>query len=137
MAPFRAIAICLAIFGVFWSLFCILFLLLNPLKWLLMLGPGYLVIVGYIWRAATTPKTEKRRLIWGFSAIVQGAWLWWFITTSVIYGFNFGSSSSLEIVTLLWWVITFAVSILGIVADRAYQPPNPRLQLTVDARDLR
>src|ERR1700677_1270816 len=74
---FRILAGLLAAGGIFWGLLCLenIDYSLHSLIFI----PGYIITVGYIVRCFYTPRLFWLRVIWGSSAIVQGAWLVWII----------------------------------------------------------
>lgn len=112
---FRITAACFAVGGLLWSLFCLVFVVFGDFtRSILLFGPGYLVTMGYVYRALWTPSNLARRVIWGLSALVQGAWLYWFITNVIEYGLR---GTKFDFVALTWWTVTFAMSIYAFAKD--------------------
>jgi hypothetical protein len=114
---FRLVASFLAVAGSVWGLFCLLFFIAgDPLHSLVLFGPGYVITVGYICRAILTPSRQWRRVIWGSSALLQGAWLTWFVIETArvgIRGFAF------EYLSFGWWAFASVVSVCGFIIDVA------------------
>lgn len=119
MRRFRACAIVLAIGGIMWGVFC--WGLFGPGAFI-MLAPGYVVTVGYLVRACSTPPVGWRRMIWLTSAFVQGAWLLWAMNTLLQGGWFRGGFST---VALCWWIGAFLVSGYGYVAEPEGRPARP------------
>lgn len=96
-------------------MFCLIFFLYGKLlRPLLLFSPGYIVTIGYIIRACYLPSLELRRVIWGASALVQGAWFSWFAVGDFSHGMH---GFAFEWISLLWWAFAFLASIYGLVAD--------------------
>jgi hypothetical protein len=113
---FRAVAAVLATAGIGWGSFCVIFLLRGDLlRSLLLFGPGYVVTIGYLWRAIVNPDPAWRRVIWGASALVQGGWIIWSLIGSIQHGriltFPFANLSN------AWWACSFVASLIGVLAD--------------------
>jgi hypothetical protein len=116
MGKFRVLAGVLAFGGVLWGLFCLLLILpYDSITALLYFGPGYVVTAGYIVRLCSTPPLGWRRAIWGLSALVQGAWLLWYLT-ELLRGAS-GPRKPFEWIALAWWSFAFSTSVLGFVAE--------------------
>lgn len=117
---FRALATVLAFGGVGWGLFCAIFFLRGDVgRAMWLFGPGYVVTVGYLWRALAPPPPEWRRLIWAGSILIQGAWLNWSLPELwqrglPHYAFGYISNG--------WWIASFAISILGVILDVEHDP---------------
>ena len=110
----RVMAGVLAAVATLWCIFCALIIFFGNWKALALLGPGYLVTLGYYWRAIGHPSLRWRRIIWGVSGLVQGAWL-----LGIIGAAHFGSlggwSSSALFIT--WWSISFGASLAAFVLE--------------------
>jgi hypothetical protein len=114
--PFQLFAFFLAIGAAVWGLFCSYFLIFGDRDYsLLLFGPGYLVLVGYIWRCIVTPPIPYRVIIWGVSALLQGAWLVWGLMALWHDGARFTAFQSLA---LCWWLGSFSISVYGLIADK-------------------
>lgn len=114
---FRTLAVFLALCASGWGLFCGLFIAFgDPIRSLLILGPGYAVTLGYWWRVWFPTRTSFRRTIWAASTLVQGAWL---AGVSAMI-FADGRGSLIEFVNpfTAWWIFAFATSVYGLVADK-------------------
>jgi hypothetical protein len=123
MRRFRILASALAVGGVVWGLFCLPFFIIGDISRSLMLfGPGYLITIGYICRTFWTPISEWRRMIWGTSAIVQGAWLTWVLIEATKRGLR---GIAFEYISLGWWAFAFLASLYGVVRD--VDEPGKRL----------
>jgi hypothetical protein len=110
---FRFLAGLLAAGGIFWSV-----LSLGAIS--LVFIPGYIITLGYIVRCICTPRLSWRRVIWGASVFVQGAWLLFYFGA---YGFTFSSGDSHSIADVanlftLWWIVALSVSIYAYRFDK-------------------
>jgi hypothetical protein len=118
MIPMRIMAGILAAGGALWGLFCLPFLIggdwvhLNRTD--LSILAGYLVTIGYFIRCFSNPPLSARRAIWGFSTIVQGGWLSWYIWGAIHGG---ARASAFEFVAVLWWLFAFVVSLVGLFTE--------------------
>jgi hypothetical protein len=121
---FRFFAGLLAAGGMFWGLLCIgTFFDLN---WgTLAFIPGYIITVGYILRCFCAPRLLWRQTIWGTSAVVQSAWLVFFISGFPYTHFQSSSESGDSItkiaaltIVLTWWIFAIAISIYGFRFDK-------------------
>lgn len=111
----RVLSGLLAIGGILWGLFCLLFFITgDALRSLVLFGPGYVVTIGYIVRFCTNPPLSARRTIWGLSCLVQGAWLGWYLWGAAHGG---ARASTLEFLGVAWWSLAFGSSVLGLAAD--------------------
>jgi hypothetical protein len=120
---FRFLAGVLAAGGIFWGFLCSVFMFHNLAT--LIFIPGYIITVGYIVRCCYTPRLLWRRVIWGTSAVVQGAWL---ISIMGICIFSVYSdlrhAGDVEddvlpiIFDSLWWAFAFGISIYGFWFDK-------------------
>ena len=114
-AIFRALAALLALGGIGWGVLLALhFPQSDKLAFALMFGPGYVVTLGYCWRALAPPDTPWRWIIWGGSALVQGAWLF----LPIADAFKHGPSALVNPATA-WWACAFAISIYALFTDTA------------------
>lgn len=113
---FRTLAGFLALCASGWGLFCGLFIAFgDPIRSLLILGPGYAVTLGYWWRVWFPTRTSLRRTIWAASTLVQGAWL-----AGVSWMYFADGRLSVEFLNAftVWWIVAFAVSVYGLIADK-------------------
>lgn len=107
----RLIAGLLSLGGYFWSLFCLpIFLIGLQHLSLPILGPGYLVTVGYLYRYFGRPAYSFRQVIWGGSALVQGAWLIWAALGMSHQAFL----NPFDIVALTWWSFALVASVAAL-----------------------
>src|SRR5262249_26149998 len=98
--------------GCFWGL--ILSSLWRTDNWqyfVAILGPGYVVTLGYIIRSLTTPPIWGRLLIWIGSFLVQGAWL--------LLAICAGNSVERQLTNPItaWWIFATLGSVVGLLAD--------------------
>jgi hypothetical protein len=123
MSRHRTLAGLLAVGGTIWGMFCL------PLLWEwdeplkpLILGPGYLVTVGYFIRCLSNPSLAWCRVIWGASGFVQGAWLISFFLPREA-GFLqawrfFGHGNGIGFLILGgWWTFAFIASVYGLTTE--------------------
>jgi hypothetical protein len=104
----RLIAVVLATVGAFWGVFLVL--ALGPDVLLSVpFAVGYLVTAGYIVRVVTTPALGVRRLIWGASILVQGAWL----CVGVVDLGRRGAD-----LVFWWWAFATLASVVAIASER-------------------
>jgi hypothetical protein len=109
----------LAAGGALWGMLCLPFLIggdwvhLNRTD--LSILAGYLVTIGYCIRCFSNPPLSARRAIWGFSMIVQGGWLSWYIWGAIHGG---ARTSAFEFVAVYWWLFAFVVSLVGLFTER-------------------
>lgn len=84
------------------------------LNCLAILGPGYLVTLGYGLRMVTFPWWFVRQGIWSISIVVQGAWLliWW-ISTNQAEGLDLPS---------LWWLFATVASLIALLTEPLKAP---------------
>jgi hypothetical protein len=122
MSTQRLLAVILSIGGICWGIFCLPFLFWNPSYSMLIFGPGYVVTIGYLVRACSTPSLESRVGIWILSALVQGIWLIW-ACCGIFQGARF-RGHAFEFVTLGWWVFAFVASVYAILNERYEKAPD-------------
>lgn len=111
----RLIAVVLALGGSGWGVFLLLAFgpaVLFPVPF----GVGYVVTAGYILRASTTPAIGLRRLIWGASVLVQGAWLCLGIADLGRTGPN---------LFFWWWAFATAASVVALTTERVGPDAEP------------
>ena len=113
---FRLLAAVLAVGGVLWGLFCLPIFVNNEHveRPIMVFGPGYVVTIGYICRILWTMDRDLRRLVWGASALVQGAWLCWFLIGILNQGFR---GFAFQYLALSWWTFSFLVSAYALIVD--------------------
>jgi hypothetical protein len=115
---FRFLAGLLAAGGVLWGLLASAFVFRTLAS--LVFIPGYIITVGYIIRCFSTPRLSWRRVIWGASVFVQGAWvIFYFGAYGVMY--SSGDSHSVgDVANLmtLWWIFALGISIYGYRFDK-------------------
>jgi len=115
MRKFQLLATILALGGIAWGLLGLYFIVYGEsVSAVMLFAPGYLVTIGYIWRACWLPSVQWRKVIWGFSVIVQGAWLVFDLTT-----FHLDFRSVLYFLPVVWWLFACSGSLWGLVADAA------------------
>ena len=122
MDRFRLFASVLAFGSVLWGAFG-LFIIISLFRssssyliWsLLIFGPGYIIMVGYVIRAFCTLPTTLRRIIWAASCLVQGIWL----VLSIDTVFSLMRMDQFETLCIEWWIGTLIISVYGLIADRA------------------
>ena len=134
---FRFLAGVLAAGGILWGLLSVGAIGINGFS--LIFIPGYIITLGYIIRCVYTPRLLWRRMLWGASALVQGAWLIFYFGTLVYGALRYavgsrssdsGSSDSIigDVVNpfTFWWIFALAISIYGYRSDKgpAAQPPK-------------
>jgi hypothetical protein len=107
----RVIAIALAFGGMFFGVFLFMIGGLKPLLYP-PTAAGYLVTIGYIVRAASTPPLWMRRAIWIASIVVQGAWFCWNIP-DVLREANPADG----ILIFSWWGFAVAASMVALVNE--------------------
>jgi hypothetical protein len=104
----------LAISATGWAILCALFLIGGSWRAALVFAPGYIVTVGYYWRAFGRPPQNWRIAIWGASFVVQGAWLAWIIIgmlSGPLGGGLFG------ITLIAWWAYSSFVSLICLIME--------------------
>jgi hypothetical protein len=115
MVQMRLMAGLLAAGGIFWGLFCFLFIIAgDKARAFLVFGPGYLVTAGYVIRFRSILSLPFRRGIWAFSLLVQGAWLGWYLWGALHGG---ARSSAFEFLCVIWWSFAVVASLFGLVAE--------------------
>jgi hypothetical protein len=83
--------------------------------------PGYIITVGYAIRCFHAPRLYWRRVIWGSSTIVQGAWAVG-VASFAIYGvLRYGGMTFADFFGFMiyysWWIFALVVSIYGFRYD--------------------
>ena len=120
---FRFLAGVLAAGGIFWGLLSAAAIKgSGSLVVSLVFIPGYIITLGYIIRCVYTPRLLWRRMIWGASTFVQGAWLV-SIIAAMIYGeLRYGGVTAADvfgpIVCWLWWIFALGTSIYAVRFDK-------------------
>lgn len=87
-----------------------------------ILGPGYAVTLGYIVRVfmpahLSGDAVVGAKRIWRFSALVQGAWLGFWLCAVLFNPFDRTIWSLLGLVVTLWWSFAFAASVYAVYAE--------------------
>ncbi len=114
IAQLRTMARVLAVGATLWALFCAWFIIAGSWRALLTLGPGYVITVGYYWRAFGRPSPNWCRAIWGLSLLVQGAWLGWVVLamfSGPLGGGPFG------LLMLVWWTAATLLSLIALLME--------------------
>jgi hypothetical protein len=123
---FRFLAGLLAAGGLFCSLFSIAASRISKdFLIYLVFVPGYIITVGYVIRCVYTPQLSWRRVIWGASVFVQGAWLFFYLGVYLymsLKGENNVASLQDKICDVInpmtfWWVFALSISIYGLRFD--------------------
>jgi hypothetical protein len=124
---FRFLAGVLAAGGILWGILLGGLAFENGVDWAsLVLIPGYIITAGYIVRCIYTPQLSWRRVIWGASIFVQGAWLLFYFGGDLymslkgennVYTTQDKIGDIINLMTL-WWVFAFAISIYGLRFDK-------------------
>ncbi|HEY1378253.1 MAG TPA: hypothetical protein VGF55_15745 [Gemmataceae bacterium] len=118
----RLLAAILALGGGYWGLILSPWLFqldVSPLA-LVVFGPGYLVTLGYVVRAVSTPSLSTRRFIWIASIIVQGGWLGfalWGIAEKVAAG----RMPNEPVLFEAWWALALVLSMAALLAEGVEQ----------------
>src|SRR6516162_6098589 len=106
----RFLAGVLAAGGVFWGFWSVVVIRLSDsshrILTLLIFLPGLIVTAGYVLRCFYTPSLYWRRLIWGISAVIQGAWMVPAVSIAI-----FTAPWVIMHPCLLWWIAAFIISI--------------------------
>jgi hypothetical protein len=113
----RLMACILAAGATGWGILCALFVLQGDWRAQVILGPGYLVTVGYYWRTFGHPSPRWCRAIWGLSLLVQGAWLGWIVFAMFSVPLGAGLFGCFVIV---WWAFAAAASLAAL-----FMEPSP------------
>jgi hypothetical protein len=115
MKVFRVLAGILALGGITWGALLLgVMIEAKSFHGLLLFGPGYAVTIGYVCRALLDLSLGWRRVVWGSSSLVQGAWFF----VSILGGRT-------PVAFLLWWLVAFIVSVLGFFADGMEDDDGP------------
>lgn len=80
----------------------------------LVLGPGYLVTIGYGYRTYGFPSLIARQCFWLTSFLVQGAWL-------LAIGLPAIHDVGLNIASL-WWIFATATSVVALLSEPKEAP---------------
>jgi hypothetical protein len=110
----RFLATALAIVSHVWGILCAIFLSAGFWRAAPLFVPGYIVMVGYFWRAIGDPSRNWARAIWGASLLVQGAWLVWLVVVVVI---GKGEWYSLATPMAAWWIASTVLSFIAFHAE--------------------
>jgi hypothetical protein len=102
----------------------------NDLLGLLIFAPGYLITAGYLIRCLSKPSLAWRRVIWGASALIQGAWLIFLLwATAARQGF-FGNLDLVgELIFGGWWAFAFTSSVYGLAVESRKRFAQPHAEL--------
>jgi hypothetical protein len=123
---FRTIAGALALFGILWGV--LVFPFTHSWTGFLLFLPGYILTVGYVFRAIANPSRAFVHVLWSVSTIVQGIWFLWAVTTHISEGRM--PNSAAEWMLPAWWLTATICSYFGMKLDLA----NPsRSENHVDA----
>jgi len=127
----RLIAVMLALAGLVWGVFLLAVALSSAgANWgffFAVFGPGYLVTIGYLLRAAGTPPLRVRQGIWVVSILVQGAWLVLDVAE------NLPRSRPWESESLLlpgWWLLAVVCSTVALRLEKEANTQMDGAQLT-------
>jgi len=115
---FRFLAGVLAAGGIGWGFWSVVAIVTFHTLASLIFIPGCIITVGYIVRCFRTPQLSWRRVIWGASALVQGAWLVTFIVALISQGHISADDVFSPIVAWVWWIFALGVSIYGLCYDK-------------------
>ena len=115
----RSLAGLLAVGATLWGVFCALFIIFGGWRAQVVFGPGYAVMVGYYWRALGRPSPAWCRAIWGWSLLVQGAWLSWVVVAMLAGPLGAGGFGILVIV---WWIFATGASLIALLMEPGYAP---------------
>jgi hypothetical protein len=123
----RVVAFVLAAGAGFWGVLLLLSFGLVALLPLHPFGWGYIVLAGYVIRAASCPTLGVRRAIWWVSIVVQGGWL--------CVGLADGLGRAAEKpIPRLWWAFATVASVAALVTERTEKgTPNQPPQQTAGA----
>jgi len=122
----RILAALLAAGGILWGLLCFEAFMdhvrhadsFDSLLKLLIFVPGYLITAGYLTRCLSKPSLAWRRVIWGASALIQGAWLIFLLWETVAGQGFFGNLNLVAFLTFGgWWAFAFACSVYGLAVE--------------------
>lgn len=115
---FRLLAALLWVIALGWSLLCVLFIAQAPAS-VIVWAPGYLVMLGYCWRAFFDCPPRYVKLIWCWSLLVQGAWL---VVFSLYSSYATGPDwLGWFYLFLLWWLISTLFSVGGVYGDGSWE----------------
>lgn len=114
----RVLVVPLALGGCYWGLLLLPGLAQpNVESWAFALfGPGYLLTLGYIVRAISTPPLWGRRFLWVLSLLVQGGWFCYDFgggIMQVMAGRHFNE----PILILAWWAFAAVASGVALFAE--------------------
>lgn len=109
---FRLLAGILLLGALMWGALCAVFVAMNPLRGLLIFGPGYLVLAAYVWRAFLPCPGVYPKAIWGLSLVVQGTWLALCATAAFMR-----EPQVLFNPVGIWWILSSLASLGGLIYD--------------------
>ena len=120
---FRALAGILAAGGVFLSFMSAgASMISHSMLVSLVFVPGYIITFGYIIRCVCTPRISWRRIIWGASAFVQGAWIVGIISAITYNELRYGGVTAGDVFGLVleweWWLFALCIPIYGFRFDK-------------------
>ena len=118
----RTMARVLAVGATMWGVLCAWFVIFGSWAGVLIFGPGYVITVGYYWRAFGRPSPKWCRAIWGLSLLVQGSWFGCMVT-ALFSGPPRGDLSSGDlwgIIMVAWWTGATIVSLVALLIDRGH-----------------
>jgi hypothetical protein len=116
LMKFKFLAGLLAAGGIFWTFFSIAASRISDSFLVsLVFVPGYIVTVGHVIRCVCTPRLSWRRVIWGASVFVQGAWLVAIISALICGELRYGGVAAADVfgpmVLWFWWAFALGISI--------------------------
>ena len=114
---FKVLAGVLALGGVAWGFWSVVAIVAFHTLATLVFIPGCIITVGYIVRFSSVPQLSWRRVIWGGSALVQGAWLAVFLVALFSQGHISADDIFRPMIAWVWWVFALGVSIYGLFYD--------------------
>jgi hypothetical protein len=115
----RTLATVLAVGGCFFGLLLYPWTFrgdVSPLA-VAVFGPGYLITLGYIIRACSTPTLGFRRLLWSASLVIQGTWMVGDLS-GMAARLAAGQTLNEPLLPTAWWIFATFASVTGILLDK-------------------